>query len=465
MAANEEELPGSGRTNEEGDGFSLAKADNYEDPLGPKYEGQYAGQPPDFDGELVVVTYNIKEGEEVDLASEALKSTAALKEADIILLQEMDESGVDQIAQALGHNYVYYPAFVSRDGRNVGNAILAQRPLRDSGKIILPGVNPLSGQKRIAVRATIDYGGHDLRLYSVHTETYASLPGMRINQIEAIVDDIGPGDSLVIAGGDFNTVSGRSIRRMSDQFAAAGLSRVSSGSGPTISKLNFSPVAADHLFTRGFKKIASGAVKEVQASDHFPLWAKVALEKKYWSKRDMSEQSLFVVVYDGRETADDVYDVLRDLEKAKKIDIKTAATVTRAEGGKLNLHQKRFLTGGKGAVGGSIIGLLLAGTGVGVLAGAAIGAAFGARGRSDREELKAFLADKMGPDDSALAILVNDADWLAVQEAVEPYGGEQLAVELSPEAQAELEALVEDKDVIDAVAESVDTEAGSDEQA
>lgn len=258
-------------------GFSLAKADNYEDPLGPKFEGQYAAEPPDFDGKLVIVTYNIKEGEQVDRASEALKSIEALSAADIILLQEMDESGVDLIAGALDVNYVYYPAFVSRDGRNVGNAILARWPLQESRKILLPGVNPLSGQRRIAVTATVDLAGHDLRIYSVHTETYATLPGMRLNQLEAIVADIGPGDSLVISGGDFNTVSSRSIRRLIDQFATVGLRRVSSGSGPTISKLSFSPVAADHIFARGLEKIASGAAKEVQASDHFPVWVKVAL--------------------------------------------------------------------------------------------------------------------------------------------------------------------------------------------
>jgi endonuclease/exonuclease/phosphatase family metal-dependent hydrolase/uncharacterized membrane protein len=444
-------LPAAG--NDEAHDYSLVNAKNYEDPLGPKFEGRYAPEPSPFDGNLVVVTFNIKEGERVAQAGEALKEMAPLDEAGVVLLQEMDEAGVDEITRQLAMNYVYYPAFVSRDGRNVGNAILSRYTLHEPRKIILPGANPISGQRRIAVAALLDLGISEmLPVYSVHTETYASLPGMRTIQLEAIVDDIGTGDLPVVVGGDFNTVSSRSIRRMIERFKAAGLKRVSSGSGPTITKLGLSPVAADHIFARGFAKEGAGKVKEVQASDHFPVWARLAMDKKFW-RPEMSDrkESLFVIVYDGQETADEVYDVLRGLEKEKKIDIKSAATVTRGEGTKLNLDQKRFLTGGKGAVGGGIIGLLLAGTGVGLLAGALIGAVIGGRGRNDRQDLKDFLVDKMGPFDSTLAILVADADWEAVQDAVAQYGGEELAIELTPGAQAQLQELAADEEVAAAV--------------
>ncbi len=437
--------------------FSLASASNYEDPLEPKFEGQYTPEPPPFDGELLVITYNIKEGQKIEAAGEALQTISPLNAADVLLLQEMDEAGVERLAQLLAMNYVYYPAFVSRDGRNVGNAILARWPLKEPRKILLPGANPLSGQKRIAVTAQLDLGPLDLPVYSVHTETYASLPGMRTIQVEAITKDIGPDQGPVIVGGDFNTVSSRSSRRMIERFKAVGLERASSGLGPTIAKFGISPVAADHIFTRGFTRTASGKNKDLGASDHFPVWVRLAMDKKYW-RPEMTDrkQSLFVIVYKGQETADEVYDILRDLEKEKQIDIKSAVTVTRGKGAKLNLKQKYFLTGGKGAVGGGIIGLLLAGTGVGLLAGAAVGALIGARGRGDRQELKEFLADKMGPFDSTLDILIDDADWQAVQDAVAQYDGEQLLMELTPHAQAELEALADDQEVAATVAENVD---------
>ena len=93
------------------------------------------------------------------------------------------------------------------------------------------------------------------------------------------------------------------------------------------------------------------------------------------------KESLFVVSYSGRETADRAYDVLRQMEKDKQVDIKTAMTVFRKDNGKL-----------------------------------------------------------LGSNDSALAVLVKEADWDAVDKAMEPFGGETLLVELTDEDAAAIEA-------------------------
>ena len=53
---------------------------------------------------------------------------------------------------------------------------------------------------------------------------------------------------------------------------------------------------------------------------------------------DERGQSLFIIAYPGKETADEVYHTLRELEKQDKIDIKTAATIYRKEDGKLRLE-------------------------------------------------------------------------------------------------------------------------------
>ena len=53
-----------------------------------------------------------------------------------------------------------------------------------------------------------------------------------------------------------------------------------------------------------------------------------------------------------------------------------------------------------------------------VLAGAVVGGALGGLGHKDRKEVKAFLDEKLGPNDSAVAILIKGADWQAVQDAV-----------------------------------------------
>lgn len=254
---------------------SLGNVINYDDPEQPQFKGRYASNSPALPDSILAVTYNIREGKAVAEAGDALMNSESLKEADIVLLQEMDESGVDEIARLLNANYVYYPAYQRRTDRNVGNAILTRWPISDERKVILPGRHPVTGQIRIAACATVEIGNVSVSVYSVHTETYSTMASHRKEQVAALVKDIGPGASPVIVGGDFNTVSKRSIQRMTEQFAEVGLARASAGVGPTIARFGLKPAAADHLFTRGFTTIAAGKVEGVRASDHLPVWTQL----------------------------------------------------------------------------------------------------------------------------------------------------------------------------------------------
>ena len=57
-------------------------------------------------------------------------------------------------------------------------------------------------------------------------------------------------------------------------------------------------------------------------------------------------------------------------------------------------------------------------------------------------------------------MLVKDADWAAVQSEVDALGfeGEDLMVELTPEAEEQIAAIAADDEVADAVAEEVEVE-------
>ena len=169
-------------------------------------------------------------------------------------------------------------------------------------------------------------------------------------------------------------------------------------------------------------------------------------------------QSLFIIAYPGKETADEAYHTLRGLEKQDRIDIKTAATVYRKEDGRLRLQQRQRLTLWKDEFDVGAIGLILAGTGAGTLAGALIGALFGPSRSEGRCEARAFLDDKLGPDDSALVILVTNADWEAVQSAADHFGGEEFAVELTAKAGRRLAVIACDEEVAAAVQEFVEIE-------
>jgi uncharacterized membrane protein len=170
------------------------------------------------------------------------------------------------------------------------------------------------------------------------------------------------------------------------------------------------------------------------------------------------KQSLFITAYPGKETAAEVYHTLRELEKQDKIDIKTAATIYRKKDGKLRLEHRQRLTLWKDEFDVGAIGLILAGTRAGKLAGAVVGALMGSHRSKHRREVRAVLEGKLGPDDSALVILATNADWEAVQSAVDHFGGEELAVELTPKAEKQLAEIAADEEVAAAVQEEVQIE-------
>ena len=173
---------------------------------------------------------------------------------------------------------------------------------------------------------------------------------------------------------------------------------------------------------------------------------------------DERGQSLFVIVYPGKETADEVYHTLRELEKQDRLDIKTAATIYLREDGKLRLRHRQRLTLWKDEFGVGAIGLILAGTRAGKLADAVVDALLGSHRSRHRREVGALLEGKLGPDNSALAILLTDADWEAAQSQVGHFGGEELGVELTVKAERQLAEIASDERVAAVVREFVEIE-------
>ena len=258
--------------------LSKPQIEIYEEPHGPKFEGHFAAERPQNPQTLKVASYNIEDGIEIEQVIRELGMYNPLRESDFFLLQEMDEAGTEKIARALNYNYIYYPSSMpTRIERNFGNAVLSRWPLSQSKKLILPRKHPTNKQLRIAVRATAELPDREIRLYSVHTETYTVMTKHRKAQVAAIADDIGPGESAVIVAGDFNTVSNRSIRRLKRIFGEIGLVRASAGAGTTLKKYKTRPSAADHIFTRGFEVKGRGTLYEALASDHFPVWVELIM--------------------------------------------------------------------------------------------------------------------------------------------------------------------------------------------
>lgn len=255
---------------------------NYTDPERPKFSGNFATETPDFDGTVTVVTYNIKLSEEIHEAIEDLGRTPELLNADVILLQEMDEDGVAMIAQRLLYNFIYYPASLHyKHEKNYGNAILSKWPVKDHRKIVLPYEHPMNKQIRIAAIATIVVEEFELLIYSVHTEMFWLGGKKKLDQVDSVLRSVADHFDYVIIGGDFNTNTENGVRETDKLFTQAGFLRASKGVGATskVDLLGLTDFELDHIFSKGFIPITCGKCEDAQSSDHYPVWVTLRVQK------------------------------------------------------------------------------------------------------------------------------------------------------------------------------------------
>jgi endonuclease/exonuclease/phosphatase family metal-dependent hydrolase len=250
---------------------------NYSDPAGPIYKGNYAEIPAEFDGILKVVAWNMHYGEKLEQAIATLQDAEELSEADVLLLQEMNAIGVEQLAQALHYNYVFYPAAMHRQRREeYGNAILSKWPIRNSAKIVLPNWLPGWLQSRNAARAVLNVGEKDIPVYSVHLDTTWMIPWWGLSQGAFLAEQAGTGQDLIVVGGDFNTWTPGSIVGLESSLQSAGMERLTRGTGYTFKYFGIE-LTLDHIFgTQGFDYRA-GVYRQTDASDHYPLWAEITI--------------------------------------------------------------------------------------------------------------------------------------------------------------------------------------------
>jgi endonuclease/exonuclease/phosphatase family metal-dependent hydrolase len=248
--------------------LGCATGRNYPDPNGPRYAGGGAVPPPYQNPEaLRIVSFNIEYGLRVDSAIAVLANAAALRNADVILLQEMDDSGTRRVADTLGMWYVYYPAvFRFNTHRDLGNAILTRWPIVEDRKIVLPHLARIVHSVRAATAATIRVGDALVRVYSLHLGTMAGLaPAARRDQLKAVLADAERYQRVVI-GGDLNDPGIAGMAR--DQGYAWPTQH-----GPPTTEIG----RLDHILLKGLKSpdsVAAGTVLDNRgASDHLPVWA------------------------------------------------------------------------------------------------------------------------------------------------------------------------------------------------
>jgi endonuclease/exonuclease/phosphatase family metal-dependent hydrolase len=223
-----------------------------------------------------VVSWNIQFGVEHARAAAEIDAADELRDGDIFLLQEMDEEGTAAIAETLGAGYAFASAAPHQQtGRDFGNAIVSRWPIEMHGEVALPYIAPIGGQPRSATSATVTVDGCDVSAYSVHTEVPTLRLARRIEQFAAVADDVRRRDvPRALVGGDFNTVTERGVRALTETMGAAGLLPLSSRTDASY-RGRGRALILDHIFGLGFVVVDHGVVRGTQASDHDPIWVEL----------------------------------------------------------------------------------------------------------------------------------------------------------------------------------------------
>jgi endonuclease/exonuclease/phosphatase family metal-dependent hydrolase len=256
--------------------------ESYLNPKGPNYYGYFAQNTPDYTGKLKIISYNIQWSKRINDAIRELQQEIDLKEADILLLQEMDPPAVVSIASSLQYNYILYPAArYNSKGDEFGNAILTRWPIKSHRKVILPHEHPLKEYHRIAVFATLEVDEFEVLTCCVHTHTTILGEEKKLDQVQAVVNEIYDNHKYVIVGGDFNSDTEINIRKTDLIFSKAGFIRGTKGLGYTTKTgpLGMFKLEMDHIFIKGLDVVASGKVETAEASDHLPVWVVVEPEE------------------------------------------------------------------------------------------------------------------------------------------------------------------------------------------
>ena len=259
--------------------FSCVTVQVYNEPDRPVFHSrEEAPQTPEQKDSLSVVTFNIRKAIETSMAASELQRFEKTKNADVFLLQEMDENGVKEIAKRLGLNYLYIPVVYNYSlKKDIGNAILTKGTIECPEKLLLPHAKPLSKSRRIVTIAEVTIRGEKILVYSVQTETVVMSRKKRMDQVDAIIEHARlqmPAFKHVLIGGDFNTLFSKSSKLAIEKFKSNGFDWSTATVGTTANAF-FGLIKAkhDYIFSKGLKLIDASKIEESRSSDHFPVLA------------------------------------------------------------------------------------------------------------------------------------------------------------------------------------------------
>jgi endonuclease/exonuclease/phosphatase family metal-dependent hydrolase len=248
----------------------------------PLQSGKNPSTPAVSKENITVVSLNMAKEARVERILADLRRATFFDKADVFLLQEARPS-VDEMAKALGMNYVYAPADEFSDGTVSGLAILSRYAFERSDRTVLPRYNlRFNTRCRIALSAFIRRPAGEIRLVNVHLDTRITQQ-QRLLQVSSVMEKETTSTQPVIVGGDFNTANVRWMwnvfpvpyvethtRAVRNMFVEHGFESPLDGVGSTFKLLGF-PLHLDWIFPRHLKAVAAGT-QQIPFSDHSAVW-------------------------------------------------------------------------------------------------------------------------------------------------------------------------------------------------
>jgi endonuclease/exonuclease/phosphatase family metal-dependent hydrolase len=186
---------------------------------------------------LKVVVFNAAGGAKVGGIAACL-SRPPLSDAGTILICEASWRAprhrrvkfAAELAEALGMSFAFIPSFgrlgPAGEVRGAGNAIVCAQPLEDIRVIFLPGHQPRSMISRMpgvpaALTARVTAGGRRFTIGVAHLERRWD-PAGRARQMSKLMEAL-DGVNPIVIGGDFNTTTTETDRRLELARAAVAL--------------------------------------------------------------------------------------------------------------------------------------------------------------------------------------------------------------------------------------------------
>ena len=179
----------------------------------------------------------------------------------------------------------------------------------------------------------------------------------------------------------------------------------------------------------------------------------------------MAEKYIFIIIkYPKAGTANEAFAAIRELMQNKIVSLKDAVAVTKTEQGEINLHRTQDDLAGQGFLNGRLIGVIFAdlfGSAGWDMNGALAGTAFALLGQGIKDKLLNEFGEKMTPSESAVALLLEHADWRKALDSMRPHNFQGVIV-ISQNVMGDLtdiEKLLGDEKVIASVPEKMEVPA------